>query len=137
MSCSATLRTTRPNHPIPSTHFYPPTLTHGGRYDSWAIVFAYFLPVPSALIYAAAGWTGMSLRRFLLLDVIGTALWIITNVGLGYFIGQSAVNVAKGISRYGLILTLLLIAVVMIVAARREWRVAARGVGTVVHQMSC
>jgi len=107
------------------------------RYDSWAIVFAYFLPVPSALIYAAAGWTGMSLRRFLLLDVIGTALWIITNVGLGYFIGQSAVNVAKGISRYGLILTLLLIAVVMIVAARREWRVAARGVGTVVHQMSC
>jgi membrane-associated protein len=85
------------------------------------------LPVPSALIYAAAGWTGMSLRRFLLLDVIAAALWIAVAVGLGYGIGQSAVDVAKGISHYGLILTLVLLAAAMIVTFRREWRVALEG----------
>jgi membrane protein DedA with SNARE-associated domain len=42
------------------------------RYGSWAVVLAYVLPVPSGLIYAAAGWTGMRVRRFLLLDLIGT-----------------------------------------------------------------
>jgi membrane protein DedA with SNARE-associated domain len=97
------------------------------RYGSWAIVFAYFLPVPSALIYAAAGWTGMSLRRMLALDVLGTLLWIATNVGVGYWIGQSAVNVAKTISHYGLILTLGLVAVVFVVSLRREWRFAPEG----------
>lgn len=72
------------------------------RYDSWAIVFAYVLPVPSALIYAGAGWSGMSLRRFLVLDLIGTVMWIVLIVGLGYAIGHPAVHVAKVISRYSL-----------------------------------
>jgi membrane-associated protein len=97
------------------------------RYGTWAILCNFFLPVPSALIYAAAGWTGMSLRRFLLLDVIAAALWIAVAVGLGYGIGQSAVDVAKAISHYGLILTLVLLAGVMIVTFRREWRVALEG----------
>jgi membrane-associated protein len=97
------------------------------RYGSWALVFNYFLPVPSALIYAAAGWTRMPLRRFLLLDVIAAALWITVIVGLGYLIGQSAVDVAKAISHYGLILTVALLVVVIIVTFRREWRVAFEG----------
>ncbi len=88
------------------------------RYGSWAVVLAYFLPVPSAIIYAGAGWTGMSLRRFLTLDLCGTLLWIAANVGLGYGVGQSAVDVAKEISHYGLILTLLLLALVPILAVR-------------------
>src|SRR5205807_1938538 len=70
------------------------------RYGSWAVVFAYFLPIPSALIYAAAGWTGMRLRRFILLDLIGTLLWIALIVGLGYAIGRSAVQVAHDITHY-------------------------------------
>ena len=73
------------------------------RYDSWAVVLAYLLPVPSALIYAAAGWTGMSLRRFLLLDLVGTCLWVALIVGLGYAIGHSAVDVAHAITNYGLL----------------------------------
>jgi membrane-associated protein len=97
------------------------------RYGAWAIVFSYFLPVPSALIYAAAGWTGMSLRRMLALDVLGTSLWIATNVAVGYWIGQSAVNVAKEISHYGLILTVALVGVVFLTALRREWRIAFEG----------
>lgn len=89
------------------------------RYDSWAVVFAYVLPVPSALIYAAAGWTGMSLRRFLLLDLVGSSLWVVLIVGLGYAIGHDAVNVAHAITHYSLVLTLALIPAALIIVALR------------------
>ena len=42
------------------------------RFGWLAIVIAYFQPVPNVLIYAAAGWTRMRLRTFLLLDLIGS-----------------------------------------------------------------
>lgn len=89
------------------------------RYGSWAVMFAYILPVPSPLIYAAAGWTGMRLRRFLLLDLAGTILWVALIVGLGYAIGRSAVNVAHAITHYSLLLTVALVVVVVVVAVVR------------------
>lgn len=89
------------------------------RYGSWAVMLAYILPVPSALIYAAAGWTGMRLRRFLLLDFVGTALWIVLIVGLGYAIGRSAVNVAHEITHYSLLLTIALVLVVIVATVVR------------------
>ena len=58
------------------------------RFGWLAIVIAYFQPIPNVLIYAAAGWTRMRLRTFLLLDLIGSLLWIALCVGLGYAIGQ-------------------------------------------------
>lgn len=92
------------------------------RYGTWAIVFSYFLPVPSALVYAGAGWTGMRLRRFLALDLVATSLWILVNVGLGYLVGQSAVDVAKAIGRYSLYVALGLVVVIFAMAARRGRR---------------
>lgn len=89
------------------------------RYDSWAVVLAYLLPVPSALIYAAAGWTGMSLRRFIVLDLAGTSLWVALIVGLGYAIGQSAVDVAHAITNYGLLMTLSLIPAALVLIVLR------------------
>jgi membrane-associated protein len=87
------------------------------RYGSSAVVLAYVLPVPSALIYAAAGWTGMRLRRFFLLDLAGTSLWAALNVGLGYAIGRAAVHVTQAIAHYSLLLTLLLLAFAVLAAA--------------------
>lgn len=95
------------------------------RYGSWAVVFAYFLPVPGALIYAATGWTGMRLRRFLLLDLAGTTLWAAFVVGLGYAIGRSAVHVAHGITHYGLLLTIAVVIVAFVVAGLSALRRAA------------
>jgi membrane-associated protein len=88
------------------------------RFGWLAIVIAYFQPVPNVLIYAAAGWTRMRLRTFLILDLIGSLLWIALCVGLGYAIGQEAVDVAKAVSRYALWAT---IALVVVVIARQWW----------------
>ena len=103
------------------------TIRFSERYGSWAVVLAYVLPVPSALIYAAAGWTGMRLRRFLLLDLAGTALWIALIVGLGYAIGRSAVHVAHEITHYSLLLTLALVVVAVVSVLVRALAYRRRG----------
>jgi membrane-associated protein len=92
------------------------------RFGWLAVVLAYFQPIPNALIYAAAGWTRMRLLTFLLLDLIGSLLWIGLCVGLGYAIGQRAVDIAHAVSRYALYLTIALIVVVF----ARQYYVARR-----------
>jgi membrane protein DedA with SNARE-associated domain len=88
------------------------------RYGWIAIVLAYFQPIPNVLFYAAAGWTRMRLIPFLLLDLIGCLLWIALCVGLGYAIGQEAVDVAKAVGRYALWVT---IGLVIVLVARQMW----------------
>jgi membrane protein DedA with SNARE-associated domain len=78
-----------------------------------AVAMAPWTPVPSSLIYAAAGWTGMRLRTFLVLDGIGTAIRVGVYAGLGYAIGQPAVDVAEKISGYGLWISLGIIVVIV------------------------
>ena len=90
------------------------------RFGWLAVVIAYFQPVPNPLIYAAAGWTRMRLVTFLALDLIGTLLWIGLCVGLGYAIGQRAVDVARSISHYGLLLTIALVVLVVARQLRRR-----------------
>jgi membrane-associated protein len=95
-------------------------LVERGR--SWAVVLAPVLPVPSVIIYAAAGWTGMRLRRFLVLDLIGTSAWVAMIVGLGYALGRPAVNVAHAITHYSLLITLGLVVVSVAIGAWRAPR---------------
>jgi membrane-associated protein len=79
------------------------------RFGWLAMVFVYFQPVPSPLVYASAGWTRMRLVTFLALDLIGSLLWISLCVGLGYAIGQRAVDTAHAVGHYALYLSILLI----------------------------
>jgi membrane protein DedA with SNARE-associated domain len=88
------------------------------RWGGLAVVVGYLLPVPNVLIYAAVGWTGMRLGVFLALDVLGALLWVGLLVGLGYAIGQSAIDVAHAVSHYALAVTLV---VVVVVIARSAW----------------
>jgi membrane-associated protein len=88
------------------------------RWGWLAVGTAYFLPVPSVLVYAAVGWTGMRLRTFLIWDFVGALAWVALIVGLGYAIGQRAVDVAHAVSHYALALTLLLIVGIV---ARQMW----------------
>jgi membrane-associated protein len=93
------------------------------RFGPAAVILAYILPVPTALVDAAAGWGGMRLAVFLVCDALGALLWAGLLVGLGYGIGQPAVDVAHKISHYALIITLALIVMIVVTQARRGRRV--------------
>jgi membrane-associated protein len=71
------------------------------------------------LIYAAAGLSGLRLRTFLALDLLGTLLWVGPAVGLGYAIGKPAVNVVHRIDHYSTVLTIVVVLVLIGVQARR------------------
>src|SRR3954451_13165404 len=84
-----------------------------------AVVLAYLLPIPSALVYAAVGEGGMRLGVFLVLDALGTVLWTGLLAAAGYGIGQHAVDVADAVAHYGLWITLALVLVVTVRIRRR------------------
>ena len=85
-----------------------------GRKFTWpAVVIAPFVPIPSAIIYVIAGWAGMSVVTFLILDLIGSLMWAGMLAGLGYELGHHAVVVAQTISHYGLWFSLAIIAVII------------------------
>lgn len=93
------------------------------KYGAVAVLTAYYLPVPTVLIYAAAGWAGMRLSTFLVLDVAGALLWTTLLALLGYWIGQSAVDAVEAFSDYTLYITLGLVAVIVarqILVTRRQ-----------------
>jgi membrane protein DedA with SNARE-associated domain len=79
------------------------------RFGPGAVVLAYLLPIPSALIYAAVGDGGMRLPIFLALDVLGTLLWTVLLATLGYELGRPAVDVTDAIAHYSLWITLALV----------------------------
>jgi len=92
-------------------------VNRSGRWLTWpAVVLSPFLPIPNALVYAAAGWTGMSWVTFLILDAVGSLAWVGMLAGLGWALGQSAIDVAQEISKYGLCVTIAI--VVLVVASQ-------------------
>lgn len=85
-----------------------------GRWFTWpAVLLSPFLPIPNALIYAVAGWTGMSWVTFLVLDIIGSLAWAGMLAGLGYALGPHAVSVAQEISKYGLWVSIAIVVIVV------------------------
>lgn len=98
-----------------------------GRVDRWgrkftwpAVVIAPFVPIPTAIIYVIAGWAGMGLVTFLILDAIGVLLWAGMLAGLGYELGHHAVVVAQTISHYGLWISIALIALIVFFQVRSQ-----------------
>jgi membrane protein DedA with SNARE-associated domain len=95
------------------------------RFGPTSVVLAYYLPLPSPLIYVAAGLSGMRLRTFLALDVVATVLWVGPVVGLGYAIGEPAVGLVHRIDHYSTLLVVVMLLVVIGVQVRRRRRVLA------------
>jgi len=86
-----------------------------GRWFTWpAVIVSQFLPIPNAIIYAVAGWTGMSWVTFLILDAISSLTWAGMLTGLGYALGQHAVSVAQTVSKYGLWVSIAIVALVVV-----------------------
>jgi len=94
-----------------------------GRKFTWpAVLISQFLPIPNAIIYVIAGWAGMRLVTFIILDAIGSLLWAGMLVGLGYELGHRAVVVAQEISHYGLWVSIGLVVVIVIFQIRSQRR---------------
>ena len=98
-----------------------------GRVDRWgrkftwpAVIIAPFLPIPNAIIFVIAGWAGMRLLTFVILDAIGTLLWAGLLSGLGYALGHHAVVVAQAISHYGLWVSIGLVVLIMFFQIRSQ-----------------
>ena len=90
------------------------------RFGPASVVLAYYLPLPTLVIYVAAGMSGMRLRTFLALDVLGTLLWVGPIVGLGYAVGKPAVDVVNRIDHYSTLLTIAVVLVVIVVQGRKR-----------------
>jgi membrane protein DedA with SNARE-associated domain len=84
------------------------------RFGPVAVVLGYVLPVPTALVDAAAGWAGMSLGVFIICDVLGALLWTGLLTGLGYGIGQPAVDVVHKVSHYSLYVTIAIVVYIVV-----------------------
>jgi membrane-associated protein len=94
-----------------------------GRKVTWpAVVASSFLPIPRAIISVIAGWAGMRLLTFLILDLIGVVLWAGLLAGLGYALGHHAVVAAKTISHYSWWFTIGLVALSVLFALRSQRR---------------
>jgi len=97
-----------------------------GRRFTWpAVVVSSFLPVPRAVIYVIAGWAGMRLATFLVLDLIGAVLWAGLLAGLGYTLGHHAVVAARTVSHYSLWFTIGIVALSVLFALRSQRRATA------------
>ena len=97
-----------------------------GRKFTWpAVLVSCFLPVPRAVILVIAGWAGMRLVTFLILDLIGVLLWAGLLAGLGYALGHPAVVAAKTVARYSLWITIGIVAVSVLLAIRSQRRTAS------------
>jgi membrane-associated protein len=90
----------------------------GPRFTWPAVIVSDFLPIPTSIIYAVAGWAGMSLVTFIALDFIASGLWIGLLVGLGWELGHHAVVVAQAISKYSLWVSLGIIVLVLVMQFR-------------------
>jgi membrane protein DedA with SNARE-associated domain len=100
-------------------------IQRAGRKITWpAVVISYFLPIPSAIIYVVAGWAGMRLVTFLVLDLIGALLWAGLLVGLGEALGQHGVVVAKTVSHYSLWFTIGFVVLSVFFVVRSQRRMA-------------
>lgn len=85
------------------------------------IVVGATLPgVPSAPLFLLAGLAGIPVVVFMLLDAIGAALIVGLVAGLGYGLGQEAVDIVLTIDQYALWVSIALIVVVSWRAGRRE-----------------
>ncbi|MGW5191776.1 DedA family protein [Kribbella sp. NPDC004138] len=75
-----------------------------------AVLLAVLPGVPTAVVYAMAGWAGMRLLTFLTLDLIGAALITTLLAAIGYKAGQDAVDLVLLIDKYATAASLTLLA---------------------------
>jgi membrane protein DedA with SNARE-associated domain len=75
------------------------------------VVFAYLPGVPSQIVCVLAGTSGMRLRTYVLMDVLGALMVTSTVAYIGFSSGQAGVDIVMLIDRYALWIMVALILV--------------------------
>jgi membrane protein DedA with SNARE-associated domain len=92
-----------------------------------AVVLAMLPGVPTAVVFALAGWAGLRVSTFLLLDAVGALAVTGLVAGLGHGLGQHAVDVVLLVDRYASAVSLALVgAALALPLARRLLRRGSR-----------
>ena len=90
------------------------------KYETWAIFVTYLpIPIPAAVIYAALGAAGTSLRKFLAVSFVASLLSSGLYIYLGWSIGEPAVEL---INAYGNVLWYISLALLIGIVAVAWWR---------------
>jgi membrane protein DedA with SNARE-associated domain len=94
-----------------------------------AVVLAVVPGVPTPVVYVMAGWARMRLITFLLLDLAGALLLTGLVAGLGYGLGQRAVDFVLLVDKYASTVSLTMIAVTLAIPPleRRIRQTSSRG----------
>ena len=80
---------------------------HGGK----SVLIGRFTGPIRSIIPVVAGMIGMSKRRFMALNIIGALLWSFLYIYLGYMFGSQLKNLEHILSRVGIIVTIVVIAI--------------------------
>lgn len=86
-----------------------------------AVVLAVLPGVPTAVVYAMAGWARMRLMTFLALDIAGAVVMTGLVAGLGYGLGQRVVDLVLLVERYAGTVSLTIIAVTAVLPLVKRW----------------
>ncbi len=78
--------------------------------------FIYGTHIPSLLFI---GMSGYSFVKFLLLDIVGVTLWAFVFTSLGYYFGESVINIIMVLQRHLSLLFLILFVIVILFLNRR------------------
>lgn len=102
--------------------------TTRGLYARWgapALLVAKFVPGVAAVATTLAGQTGTRLRRFLIYDGLGAALWVGVAVWLGAMFHDAVYVVLARLTefgRWGVLILLALLALFVVYKVWRRWR---------------
>ncbi|GAA4664973.1 DedA family protein [Kineococcus glutinatus] len=98
------------------------------RRGAWAVVGARFLPVVRTLTPAAAGASGLPVRRFALASLTGAAAWSAVHVALGSGAVGAAEQIQAALGTAGLVGVALLVAAAVVAVLVVRARVRQAGV---------
>lgn len=94
----------------------------GSRFARLAVLLSALMPVSGAPVYAAAGWVGVPLAAFMILDAIGSAAWATLLATAGYLLGSHGVAMADLAGRYAAGSVGMLVAAMIGPSVWHAWR---------------
>jgi membrane-associated protein len=89
----------RPEYLHRANRFYE---KHGGR----AIILARFVPIVRTFAPIVAGAAKMRYRQFVIYNIVGAALWVVSMLVTGYYLGQAIPDLE---SKLGIVILLVVL----------------------------